>query len=63
MFLDECLPSTECLYVPLHVDEGDGERACILHTYTFLRSFCIKKLYISSNDVNFLSFDNDDMKP
>ena len=29
----------------------------------FARSFCIKKLYISSNGVNFLSFNNDDMEP
>ena len=46
--------------VPLHVDEGDGTRSC---RALFARSFCIKKLYISSNDVNFLSFNNDDMEP
>ena len=29
----------------------------------FARSFSIKKLYISSNHANFLSFNDDDMEP
>ena len=64
MFLDECLPSTECLYVPQHVDEKVTARVHVSYKRAlFARSFCIKKLYISSNDVNFLSFNNDDMEP
>ena len=64
MFLDECLPTTECLNVPLDVDERDGARSCILHTCTFRTFFFYKKkLYISSNHANFLSFNDDDMEP